>query len=432
MRKNECGDVMWYHHFFETVVESFFIHQLKSLGVLAFYLFIQMEIDAITLEAIPSQFKVYLRDESRDGRKAWDARGLAAMVRAGNRRHPLTRRPLTEAELFRIRKLARQVKVYVWREDGDGWNETVSVPDTTPIGNIVKDFGGSRRVWINRAIVSRRMLNMPIRSFVIGGGEHEEEEGEAIVSTDPTATVHFLLMRSPRVGLRALKHFADHGADFERRNKSGHSALGLAIAYQPLSVVSWMLEKVDGRVDSLTHDTMRMAITRRTHAFVDLMLRHGFPLDSELRFTAFGYSTLMYAVILGSSHRTVQTLLDHGADVSGVHSDRGESLLVRAACRTDTRVLCSLLDTGKLDIDAVDSSLSTPLVHASQMGHLRAVEELLERGASLEATDGYGRTPLYMAARNRRAEVVRLLLSRGAVPDACGNSEIRSYIRSFL
>jgi len=60
---------------------------------------------------------------------------------------------------------------------------------------------------------------------------------------------------------------------------------------------------------------------------------------------------------------------------------------------------------------------ATPLLVASQNGHLEVVRELLARGAAVDAADNRGFTPLYIASREGHVEVVRELLARGAAAD---------------
>lgn len=51
---------------------------------------------------------------------------------------------------------------------------------------------------------------------------------------------------------------------------------------------------------------------------------------------------------------------------------------------------------------------------AVEGGHGQVVDDLLEAGASVAATDSGGRTPLHIAAREGKTEMVQLFLVRGA------------------
>jgi ankyrin repeat protein len=73
-----------------------------------------------------------------------------------------------------------------------------------------------------------------------------------------------------------------------------------------------------------------------------------------------------------------------------------------------------LVDAGA-DPNAMDPAGETPLMAAARVGVVDAVTMLLEKGATLDATDpSFAQTALIVAVRENRPEVVRLLITRGA------------------
>jgi ankyrin repeat protein len=64
----------------------------------------------------------------------------------------------------------------------------------------------------------------------------------------------------------------------------------------------------------------------------------------------------------------------------------------------------------------------TPLMWASDEGHVAAVRWLLDRGAAVNARDEYGQTALRFPSSNGHAPVVSLLLERGADPTIADNA----------
>ena len=71
------------------------------------------------------------------------------------------------------------------------------------------------------------------------------------------------------------------------------------------------------------------------------------------------------------------------------------------------------------DIDVRTSSGQyTPLMRAAGLGQCSTVEQLLVRGADLEASDGWGRTALFHAVEFGQPEAAELLCERGASTDA--------------
>lgn len=77
----------------------------------------------------------------------------------------------------------------------------------------------------------------------------------------------------------------------------------------------------------------------------------------------------------------------------------------------------SLLWYGNLsEINSVDTSDRTPLLHAIWNGNVAVVKTLLKAGARLDVTDIIGGTPLFYAMSYRREAIVKLLLEHGATP----------------
>ncbi|PON94655.1 Transmembrane protein [Trema orientale] len=105
---------------------------------------------------------------------------------------------------------------------------------------------------------------------------------------------------------------------------------------------------------------------------------------------------------------------------SGVgRDDRGWTLLHIGARKGDIKQVKRLLDDG-MDVNVPawgpKSQGVTPLHLAAEGGHLIVMDELLERGANIDArTKGAcGWTPLHNAAKERRREAVKFLVENGA------------------
>lgn len=97
--------------------------------------------------------------------------------------------------------------------------------------------------------------------------------------------------------------------------------------------------------------------------------------------------------------------------MSFVNSDFNEKLLAAARAGNRSEVM-ECLDK-RADIECFDpANGSTPLMTASRVGSKHVVEYLLKRGASIEATDSYGRSALHLAAWKGRTSVVEFLLMK--------------------
>lgn len=78
----------------------------------------------------------------------------------------------------------------------------------------------------------------------------------------------------------------------------------------------------------------------------------------------------------------------------------------------DLQEVKRLLVAGRVDVNS--KFRSTPLIAASQKGHLQVVRYLLDNGAYVNGLNLYGETAIYSASRNDHSDVVDLLLLRGA------------------
>lgn len=182
-------------------------------------------------------------------------------------------------------------------------------------------------------------------------------------------------------------------------------------------------------------------------------------IDADHILSQIGRTLLQQAVGL-SSLRTLEWLLDKGADVNKVgtygkkHPNNLLPALHLAAEKNDVNVLKKLLDVPNLDIDcamrisdgmtalmfaAQNNSIeilkmirqrskanidfetfdtkATALLLAAERGHLEAVEYLLSEGANPNHTTNTLTSPLHQACREGFLECVKVMLDSGADPN---------------
>ncbi|MBT8484636.1 MAG: ankyrin repeat domain-containing protein [Phycisphaerae bacterium] len=85
------------------------------------------------------------------------------------------------------------------------------------------------------------------------------------------------------------------------------------------------------------------------------------------------------------------------------------------------------LESGDIEVGAVDSSGQTPLIKAARWGSVGAIEALLDESADIGAADRIGRTPLMYACQSKNVEAVQVLLDGGAdvhARDKIGNTAL--------
>eukprot|EP00757_Euglenozoa_sp_SAG-D1_P021219 gene21219-8018_t len=68
----------------------------------------------------------------------------------------------------------------------------------------------------------------------------------------------------------------------------------------------------------------------------------------------------------------------------------------------------------KVDQPMDDDATPTPLLIASQNGHTKCMELLLDRGAKVDQPNDNGATPLFIASQNGHTKCMELLLEHGA------------------
>lgn len=125
-----------------------------------------------------------------------------------------------------------------------------------------------------------------------------------------------------------------------------------------------------------------------------------------------------------SNTRVCSSLRDEiVAAASGLNERRLNVFLFDAAGKGCVSVATSLLERGA-SIQASDRNGSTALLHAAGAGHDNVVRLLLDRGADLEHADLKGDTALSKAVTGNHRRVVELLLERGARPDPVGGSGV--------
>jgi ankyrin repeat protein len=123
-------------------------------------------------------------------------------------------------------------------------------------------------------------------------------------------------------------------------------------------------------------------------------------------------STPLHNACFGGHADIVALLIEKGAEVSAVDSDK-ETPLHKAAWAGSEQIMALLLDKGaKVDAKAVDGS--TALHKAAYGGHLPCLFLLLECGAKINRQDAEGGTALHNAVYNGHVGCVDYLIKKGA------------------
>jgi ankyrin repeat protein len=268
--------------------------------------------------------------------------------------------------------------------------------------------------------------------------------------------------------VRALRKLLDDGADVNARDAEGDTPLILASFYATPACVELLIEK--GADVNAANKAGVTALIRAATDYEKTRLLVAAGANVRVR-TSLGNTPLILAARRAGNARTVQLLLERGADATE-RDDAGVSPVLSGAASGDVETLRLLLDAGAkvddfprsnepsfADIAAgfrtplmwaayhndvrmvrlllergADPNLSTyfgnPLSHACWSDGFEAAELLIADGANVNARDAIANfSPLHWAAGTEapRPQLVKLLLANGADPNAAGGEPVGAF-----
>src|SRR5215468_2046552 len=268
--------------------------------------------------------------------------------------------------------------------------------------------------------------------------------------------------------VRVVRQLLDNGADVNARDAEGNTPLLLASFYASPECLKLLIEKgVDVNAANKAGAT---PLIRAATDYEKTRLLVAAGANIQVR-TALGNTPLILAARRAGNTRTVQLLLERGANPTE-RNEAGVSPVLSAAASGDVQTVRLLLDAGAKADDfpkpnkpsAADpaSSMRTPLMwaafhndvpmarlllergadpnqstyfgnplsHACWSNSFEAAELLIACGANVNARDAMANfTPLHWAAGSEspRPSLVKLLLANGADPNAAGGEPVGAF-----
>lgn len=107
-------------------------------------------------------------------------------------------------------------------------------------------------------------------------------------------------------------------------------------------------------------------------------------------------------------------LCEHGAEVNAKSRPGMTALHLACKWHSNDGVMATLLLAEGADHTIVNNRFDSPLMLACFMGHLPAIQALMQADADVNFGSKGGITPLHYAARNNRMAVCRVLKLAGA------------------
>jgi len=225
-----------------------------------------------------------------------------------------------------------------------------------------------------------------------------------------------MLIRSTINGHEPLvQYFLDLGADVNKKNNKGDTALMIASLKGYLPIVQLLLERgaLVNQENKRNYTALIYASEKNHYEIVDILLNHGAYINQPEKD---GHTPLILASLFGNEE-TVHLLLERGADFL-LKNNHGWSAIHSAMLYQHLNIVKVLVDYGFPLDDATKDKGITALQIAAERGNEEAVNYLLEKGADKNRASHTGRTALICAAANDRLGTVRILVEHGVDVEA--------------
>lgn len=229
--------------------------------------------------------------------------------------------------------------------------------------------------------------------------------------------VHYLAANVRKENaLPLIKHLAAKGADLNARNRSGKTALLLAIEGRRYDVMNLLLElKADANLadNEGMSPAIKAAWDGELEVLKTLVDGHGAELNVQ---TKNRMTPLLYAATgsapVAKRLAVIQYLLSKNLSAD----QRKTALLYLTSHRRDAdsvQIAKMLIDNGA-DVDGQDFKGNSPLHYAVSGRSRNLAVLLLNAKANVNAANKEGKTPLFNAASVRDTQMIQLLLKNGA------------------
>jgi hypothetical protein len=193
-------------------------------------------------------------------------------------------------------------------------------------------------------------------------------------------------------------------------NQASPTAIFFATLFNDCNLIQQLVAKGASPNTQTTTAWMAVHLARNTHADNLILKRYKAITNRVSKFTP------LHLAAAKQGQETLETLIDHGADVHLADSF-GWTALHFAAERGHTDMVSFLVSTHGLCANSVDIYNNTPLHFAAEFGHTDTINALIKQKSNINAINNHGQTALHLAAEMNHSNAVLALLQANACPD---------------
>ena len=233
------------------------------------------------------------------------------------------------------------------------------------------------------------------------------------------------LMKACKKGnIDAMSVLLNAGADPHIADDYGctllHHAVTNACSKEVLATI--IDQGVDVNATTKNNGTALMiAYHKRNIDIINVLLNAG--ANTDISVDDDGHTLLHYAATGDCSKEILQTIINHGADVNA--TSKNSQTVLMLACKMCNEAAINVLLNARADPTIRDNDGDTCLHVAVDKGCTKEViEEIINHGADVNATNKMNFTPLLKACCKGNKDVINALLNAGANPDISDNYDL--------
>lgn len=213
---------------------------------------------------------------------------------------------------------------------------------------------------------------------------------------------------------KIVRTLLSHGANVNRTNNRGQTPLMIAIKDKfEVNIIDVLLmsgAKVNTR-DNQGRTPIYYVLDKGNYSLIRRFIIYGAKLEVS---DYDGFTPLMMAAKEVQDERTLKFFNLEDINFNTKDENGMTALMYAARYNKDQKVLNYLIDQGA-HLNTTDNKGNNALAYAVQHNTYNIVQNLLNRGASLQQKNVGGKTPLYLAVESSRdIEMISLLVERGA------------------